>query len=71
MFPNRGCMRYNRKLSYRPIPFFLIFLFSFLPSSCIDPVSPEFEYREGLLFIEGFASTVPGASFVVINESSD
>ncbi len=63
-------MRYDRTLSYRPIPLFLIFLFSFLPSSCIDPVAPEFEYREGLLFIEGFASTVPGASFVVVNESS-
>ena len=45
-------------------------VFSFNLSGCIDPVEPEFEYREGLVFIEGLASTVPGASFVIINESA-
>ncbi len=63
-------MRNVRLFIYRPIPFSLICSLLFLPSACIDPVEPEFEYREGLLFIEGFASTVPGTSFVLINESS-
>ncbi len=44
-----------------------LFLFFF---SCTDPVTPEFEYKEGLIFIEGFASTSPGTSFVSINESA-
>jgi len=36
---------------------------------CVDPVSPEFEFEEGLVFIDGFASTLPGASYVTINET--
>ncbi|MEO1009722.1 MAG: DUF4249 domain-containing protein [Bacteroidota bacterium] len=36
---------------------------------CIDPVEPEFQFEEGLIFIDGFASTVPGASFVTVNTS--
>ncbi len=46
-------------------PFFLLFIYS-----CIDPVEPEFELREGLVFVEGFASTSPGGSFVTINRSA-
>jgi len=49
--------------------FSLLFSFCFL-NSCTDPVTPEFNFREGLIFIEGFASTVPGNSFVTINESA-
>lgn len=41
-----------------------------LLNSCIDPVPPEFEYREGLVYIEGIASTLEGASFVSISESA-
>jgi len=37
---------------------------------CIDPVTPEYELKEGLFFVEGFASTEPGASFVIIKESA-
>ncbi|WP_273565634.1 DUF4249 domain-containing protein [Maribacter halichondriae] len=37
---------------------------------CTDPVTPDFEFREGLIFVEGFASTTPGDSFVIINESA-
>lgn len=36
---------------------------------CIDPVSPEFEFKEGLVFVEGFASTLESASYVIINKS--
>lgn len=39
-------------------------------TSCIDPVSPEFEFKEGLVFVESFASTVPKASFATINRST-
>ena len=38
--------------------------------NCTDPIRPEFELREGLVFIEGFVSTVPGASFVTIERSA-
>lgn len=38
--------------------------------SCVDPIEPDFELREGLIFIEGFASTEPGVSFVSITESA-
>ena len=38
--------------------------------ACIDPVEPEFELTEGLIFVDGFASTTPGASFVTISESA-
>lgn len=47
-----------------------ISLFCFLFWSCIDPVEPEFELTEGLIFVDGFASTTPGASFVTISESA-
>jgi len=50
------------------------YLFSFLvlvtATNCIDPIAPDFELREGLIFIEGFASTEPGVSFVAISESA-
>ncbi|MGB5553272.1 MAG: DUF4249 domain-containing protein [Flavobacteriaceae bacterium] len=38
-------------------------------SSCIDPVAPDFAFTEGLVFVEGFAATTEGSSFVVINKS--
>ncbi|MCJ7465827.1 MAG: DUF4249 domain-containing protein, partial [Maribacter sp.] len=49
---------------------FLTLIFAFLLLGCIDPVAPEFDYKEGLVFIEGFASTAPGASFVIVSSSS-
>ncbi|MEM7380241.1 MAG: DUF4249 domain-containing protein [Bacteroidota bacterium] len=42
----------------------------FTTQSCIDPVEPEFQLEEGLIFVEGFASTTPGASFVAVSESA-
>ncbi len=38
--------------------------------SCIDPVEPEFAIQEGLVFVEGIASTTPGATFVSIRKSA-
>ncbi len=49
----------------------LLILISLLSVNCIDPVNPEFEYKEGLVFVEGFASTAQGASFVTISKSAN
>ncbi|MFX0555498.1 DUF4249 domain-containing protein [Maribacter sp. CXY002] len=50
---------------------FLTFLsFPLLFLACIDPVEPEFQYEEDLLFIDAFASTLPGASNVTISETA-
>ena len=38
--------------------------------SCTDPVTPEFEFQEGLIFVEGFISTSPGGSFVTVSKSA-
>jgi hypothetical protein len=43
----------------------------YLLNSCIDPVTPNFEYREGLLYIEAFAGSTPGSSFVAISVSAN
>ena len=48
------------------IAFFTIVVFT----NCIDPVPPEFELREGLVFVDAIASTAPGASFVSISISA-
>lgn len=50
--------------------FFFITISFLVFTSCTDPVQPEFQYEEGIVFIEGFVSTVPGVSFVTINESA-
>ncbi len=49
--------------------YFLTVAFCFTFSGCIDPVAPDFEFTEGLIFVDGFASTSPTASFVTISES--
>lgn len=47
---------------------FLILLF-FIAQGCTDPVTPEFVLREGLIFVESIAATVPKSSFVTIRRS--
>ena len=49
----------------------LILFFSFLFTTCIDPVAPEFDYLEDLLFIEGMASSIEGTSYVKISTGSN
>ena len=44
-------------------------LLSIFLTNCTDPVEPKFEFKEGLVFVEGFASTSLGGSFVVISKS--
>ncbi|MBM1104524.1 DUF4249 domain-containing protein [Aurantibacter crassamenti] len=46
---------------------YLIFLLFFI--GCITPEEPKFEYKEGLIYIDAFASTSTGASYVNISES--
>lgn len=43
--------------------------FFLLLTSCIDPVQPEFEFREGLIYVDALASTTPGTSYVAISET--
>lgn len=43
--------------------------FSFLLIGCVDPVEPEFDFQEGLIYVEGFVSTSVGSSFVSVYES--
>jgi len=54
----------------RHFPYLSSIFFFLFNNSCTDSVTPEFNFREGLIFIEGFASTIPGNSFVAINESA-
>ena len=46
------------------------FLALTLLTTCIDPVSPEYEIIDGLMVIEGQASSTPGTSFVNIGRTS-
>ena len=48
----------------------LLLFFPVLLVSCIDPVSPEFQFFDGQINIEAFASTVEGSSYVIINISN-
>lgn len=49
----------------------LLFLFApILLVSCIDPVAPEFDYFNGQIYVEAFAASAPGSSYVIINRST-
>ncbi len=50
--------------------FFLLSSLSFF-YACTDPVDPEFQYQQGLIYIDAFASDAPGASFAAIFESGE
>lgn len=60
-------MIFLKKLSFiKNIAFCLLLFFI---SNCIDPVEPEFDFQEGLIYIEAFVSTSPESSFVSVYES--
>ncbi|AUP80442.1 DUF4249 domain-containing protein [Flavivirga eckloniae] len=44
------------------------FLFVFLVC-CVEPESPKFKFEEGMIYIDAYASTAQGESFVIISES--
>ena len=46
-----------------------LFLFFVLILGCIDPATPEYDLIDDLLYVEGFASTEAGNSYVVISQS--
>ncbi len=47
----------------------LNWVFLLLLVSCTDPIRPEFEFRENLVYIESLASTTIGASYANITKS--
>ncbi|TGV00961.1 DUF4249 domain-containing protein [Flavivirga rizhaonensis] len=49
---------------------FLSFLSLTLHTSCTDPVVPEYEYKEGLVYVDAYVSTAVGGSYVLITETS-
>ena len=50
---------------------FTVIFMAICVTGCVDPVTPEFQFQEGLVFIEGFVSTTVGGSFITINESAE
>lgn len=55
----------------KPILFQKIILLtlSFTLVTCSNPISPEYQFIEGLLYIDGFVGTTQGSSYVKITES--
>lgn len=49
--------------------YFLLFLSTFIFTTCIEPVVPEFQLKEGLITVEAIVATTEGGSFVTIKES--
>ncbi|MAW94785.1 MULTISPECIES: DUF4249 domain-containing protein [unclassified Leeuwenhoekiella] len=50
---------------------FRLFLFSVFVSflACTNPLSPTYEFKEGMIYIDGFVGTTEGSSYVNITES--
>lgn len=48
---------------------FLLLFSTLLLLTCTNPVSPDYKFIEGLIYIEGFLGTEEGTSFVSITES--
>ncbi|WP_100612767.1 DUF4249 domain-containing protein [Confluentibacter lentus] len=46
-----------------------LFFIPFSLLTCTNPVSPEYQFIEGLIYIEGFVGTTEGSSYVTITES--
>ncbi len=51
--------------------FYLLFLLSISSTfqSCVDPIEPEFDYLDNLIFIDAYALTEPGISSATIKRS--
>lgn len=54
-------------------PFFFqrifIFILSLTLFTCTNPISPEYQFIDGLIYIEGFVGTTEGSSYLKITES--
>ncbi len=56
----------NRRETFFSI--ILTVLFSF--TGCVDSTEPNFDFKEGVIFVDSFVSTTPGASFATITETA-
>lgn len=57
------------KIKSKCIKYVFSLLVSFICLSCIDPVEPEFDFTDDLIFIDAYASSANGASYVIINKT--
>lgn len=48
-------------------PLILCVFFTLL--TCTEPLTPEYQFKEGLIYIEGFLGTTEGSSYVKVSES--
>ncbi len=55
----------NYKNSFLLFSCFLLFQLS----SCVDPEKPKFEFKEGLIYVDAFASSIIGESYVNLSAS--
>ncbi|MEC7263514.1 MAG: DUF4249 family protein, partial [Bacteroidota bacterium] len=49
---------------------FVLPLLCFLYVACVDPIAPEYEFIDNQIIIEGLASSIPGSSYVIVNQTS-
>jgi len=61
----------QNKIRGRSIFLLISLLIYLVDNGCIDPVEPNFRYQEGLIFVEGFASTATTTTFVTISISAN
>lgn len=62
---------YHKTITSNPNTNKYIFLFIlFLLAGCITPEEPKYEYKEGLIYIDAFASTNAGTSYVNLSKST-
>lgn len=54
-----------------PLKRIILFVFSTFFIGCVDPIKPEINFIEGLVFIDAIISTEQEASFVTIKESAE
>lgn len=52
-------------------PFFLIGTTILLLVACSNPVEPEFEFTEGLIYIDALATTETGSSYAIVSETKN
>lgn len=46
-----------------------LIVITFTLTTCTNPVTPEYQFIEGMIYIEGFVGTVEGSSYVTITKS--
>ena len=60
-------MTFKHHSSYQKLCITLLAIF--VLCDCSDPVTPEFKFKEGLVYIDALASTAPGASYATLTRS--